>query len=686
MSTNRCFRNLIPGRLAAISAVAVWLATSPVTLLGAEDAKAAGDKLQKITFDEHIRPIFRENCAFCHNQDDKEAGLAVDNFAALMEGGSSGKVLVPGDVGGSRLWKLINHEEEPFMAPDEDKLAADQLALIKKWIDGGVLENAGSKAMVKKKTSLALAAPSGTGRPENPAMPEGLPKLPVVHAERPGAITAIASSPWAPVLAVAGQKQIVLYHSDTGELLGVLPFEEGIPYVLRFSRNGSLLLAGGGRGAHSGYAVLYDLKTGRRLTRVGDELDVVLAADINDDQTRVALGGPQRIVRIYSTETGELLHSIKKHTDWIYAIRYSPDGVLLATADRSNGLFVWEADTAREYLNLRGHRGAVTDVAWRPDSNVLASASMDGTVKLWEMNEGKNVKSWNAHSGGVMCVNYTHDGRIATAGRDKTAKAWSGDGGLQKQFPTFPEIALEATFTHDGSRVAAGDWSGQVQMWVAADAKQVAELSPNPPSLAMLIEAATAKHRAAQAAAQKAQAELAAAQQLAAQKTTAAKAAADQAASSASAIAATETQRKAAAQAVEAAAAATKTASETLAVATENLKKAKEAKAEEAAIKAATDAFAVATESLKKSEVAKAEADKQLAGNTAAAKAATDKAAADKAGADKATAEKAESEAQLATKQAPAGAAQKELAAAKSALDDLAAQKTAADGAAGDNN
>jgi WD40 repeat protein len=193
-------------------------------------------------------------------------------------------------------------------------------------------------------------------------------------------------------------------------------------------------------------------------------------------------------VRIFSTETGELLREIKKHTDWIYAVKYSPDGVLLATADRSNGLFVWEAATAREYLNLQGHKEAVCDVSWRPDSNVLASASMDGTVKLWEMNEGKNPKSWTAHGGGVSCINYTHDGRIVTAGRDKTAKAWSGDGNLLKQFPAFAEIALQATFTHDGQRVVAGDWAGQVRMWQTADAQPLAELTPNPPTLQVLLD------------------------------------------------------------------------------------------------------------------------------------------------------------------------------------------------------
>ena len=139
---------------------------------------------------------------------------------------------------------------------------------------------------------------------------------------------------------------------------------------------------------------------------VGEELDVVLAADINEDHTRIALGGPGRVVRIYSTADGSLLHEIRKHTEWIYAVEFSPDGVLLATADRNGGLFVWEAETAREYQNLAGHKAGVTDVSWRPDSNVLASASEDGTIKLWEMEGGKEIKNWAAHAGGVTAVEY----------------------------------------------------------------------------------------------------------------------------------------------------------------------------------------------------------------------------------------------------------------------------------------
>src|SRR5580698_3205410 len=254
------------------------------SVLRADDAPPA-----KITYDEHVRPILREHCATCHNQDTKKSDLAIDSYSALMHGGASGEVITAGDPDGSRLWGLVNHSEEPKMPPNQDKLPDAKLQVIRAWILGGALENAGSTAKAAKKPAMNLSLSAGSAKPAGPAiMPEGLWRQPVVSTTRAAAVTALASSPWAPLVAIAGQKQVSLYHSDSGNLLGVLPFPEGVPYVLKFSRSGALLLAGGGQGARQGKVVVFDVKTGQRAFEVGDELDVVLAADINENHTRIA--------------------------------------------------------------------------------------------------------------------------------------------------------------------------------------------------------------------------------------------------------------------------------------------------------------------------------------------------------------------------------------------------------------
>lgn len=482
------------------------------TVLAASAAKADD---AKVTYDDHVKPILREHCFTCHNASNAKSDLALDTYATTMQGGASGEVVLAGDLESSRLWMLVSHEEEPKMPPMQARLADEKLEVLKAWIMSGALENSGSVAKKSNKPKVDLSMSAGAARPEGPAiMPEGISKQPPAYLAKTRSVAGLATSPWAPVAAVAGHKQIVLYHTDHGELLGVLPFEEGTPHVLQFSRSGALLLAGGGRDASTGKVIVFDVKTGERVFEVGDELDAVLAADINEDHTRIALGGPQRVVHIYDTADGSLLHEIKKHNEWVTALEFSPDGVLLATGDRNGDLYVWEAETAREYQTLKAHTAAITATSWRLDSNILASSSEDGSVRLWEMENGQQVKNWGAHGGGTTWLRFATDGRLVTSGRDKLVKVWNQEGAEQAAFEPFADLALRCAFAHDGQHVLGGDWTGQIHLWNIADRQQIAALAMNPPTLEMAAQIA-AQQAAEASAAELAQAEqaLAAAQE-----------------------------------------------------------------------------------------------------------------------------------------------------------------------------
>jgi hypothetical protein len=661
----------------------------PLCLCGS--IASAAEPAKKLTYDEHVVPILRDKCLSCHNQDKKSGGLIMTSYTNFMEGGGSGKVIEPGKPDESYLLQLVEHKQQPNMPPKSPKLPPEQLAMLRQWIASGALENAGSKSKILNKPKIDFALPAvAKGKPDVPAMPGKLPLEPVVITPKASAITAIAASPWAPLVAVAGQKQILLYHTDTLELLGVLPFPEGVPHVLKFSKNGSLLIAGGGRGAKEGKVAVYNVTTGERIFTVGDEFDVVLAADISADQSLIALGGPSKMIRIYSTKDGQLLHDIKKHTDWIYALEFSPDGVLLATADRNGGVHVWESHNGREYLALRGHTAAVTDLSWRSDGNVLATCSEDTTIRLWEMENGGQIKNWGAHGGGCQSVRFAKDGRLGSTGRDRVTKLWDQNGAQQRAFEAFPDLGLRVAVTHDAGRVIAGDWTGQVKVWNTADGKPLGNLLANPPTVAQQLEnakkdlaAAQAKQdqlvaaaNASKAAADKANAELAAALKAVTDTANAAKAAADAvaplkgkldqvAAQLAAAQAALAPKEAAAKLLVEAAAKAKEAAAkvpdnkELAALATLNEGTATRAAAElpplqkqvvdlTAAHQAATDQHAAAAKHAEATKAAATAAAAQSEAMKASAKAATDQANADAAAV------------------APAGA---ELARAKAAVD-----------------
>ncbi len=469
---------------------------------------ARGQVPDKVNYNDHVLPIFRNSCLNCHNPDKKKAGLDLSTFQGAITGSENGKVLKSGDGAGSLLIKCVMPDGDPKMPPKGDRLPETEIAIIKKWIDGQLLETAGGKAIAAAANNVQVAVVSLTRPDGPPPMPHDLPLDPVVHTSKTNALTALGASPWAPLVALGGQKQILLYNTETLEPLGVLPFPEGFPTIIRFSRNGQLILTGGGRGGKSGKVVIWDVQTGARIATVGNEFDQVLAADLSADQQFVALGGPAKLVKIYATKDGRLVHSIKKHTDWVTAISYSPDGKLVASADRNGGVIVWEADKGKEYNVLAGHKGAVTGLSFM--TGVVASASEDATIKLWDVKEGKEIKSWAAHPGGVQSVDFTPDGRLVSCGRDKIARVWDQTGKQLMASEAFGDIALRAEMA--GERIVAGDWSGEVRVW-SLDGKRVGDLNPNPPTIAERLAAATKQITDVQASVPELQKQIAAAEE-----------------------------------------------------------------------------------------------------------------------------------------------------------------------------
>jgi len=462
-------------RLAAAALLPTLLTTSFL---------AAADEAAKRTFADDVFPILEAKCVNCHNTDEAKGGLDLASFGSTMTGGSGGAIVISEDPKASRLYTLASHIEEPIMPPKGTKATDEELKIIAEWIAGGLLETKNSKAKKTDKPKLDLTSVSSTGKPEGPpAMPEHLILEPSVVTRRPNAVPALAHSPWAPIVAVAGQKQILLYHSTDFDLLGVLPYPEGFPQTLNFSPNGAYLFCGGGRAGKSGNVVAWDIKTGERVIEVGKEFDIVLGAGGIPNMKKAVMGGPGRTIKLWDTVAGEQTSSVKKHTDWMLTAAYSPDGVVYATGDRNGNLYVWESATGYEFYTLKGHTLAVTDLDWRMDGNVLASSSEDGSIMLWEMNNGTQLKKWDAHPGGAQAVEFAPNGNIASVGRDKTVKLWKGDGTAIRSIAASDDVVISVAFSEDSKRVFSGDIFGNIKVWDAESGAELARIDPNPPPI-----------------------------------------------------------------------------------------------------------------------------------------------------------------------------------------------------------
>lgn len=429
-------------------------------------------------FEEQVRPIFKEHCTNCHNPDKKKADLDLTSTQGVQIGSSGGEVVKAGLPDTSVLYMVMNHHEDfDAMPPKKPKVPKAQLKIVRDWIAGGLIESADGKSQLRE---MSFDVSTGSSaRPESPYYPKDLPQItsPKTHAAAP--IIAMAASPSAEVIATSGHEEVHLFGRATPESeyerIGTLPFPEGSIYDLRFSRNGQLLVAAGGRGGFSGQAVIFDLETGKRQAVIGDEQDIVLSADISADHGLVAIGTPAKRVKIFSTKDGKLLHNIEKHTDWVTAVRFSPDGKLIASGDRNGGIHVWEADNAGIVYTLDEHKVKVTSLAWRSDSKLLASAGEDGKFVLWDVTDGWPTRSVQAHDEksesrysrrtGILDIAYSPQGNITTIGRDRAIRLWKTDGAKDKDSEISGALPTQIAILSDGTSAVVGNLSGDLRIW-----------------------------------------------------------------------------------------------------------------------------------------------------------------------------------------------------------------------------
>ncbi|QOV89464.1 PSD1 and planctomycete cytochrome C domain-containing protein [Humisphaera borealis] len=86
-------------------------------------------------FDKSVQPVLAAHCVECHGGAKKKSGLDLTSRAKVLEGASSGPVVVAGAASQSLLVQLLDAKSDPHMPPKK-QLAADDIATIAQWING----------------------------------------------------------------------------------------------------------------------------------------------------------------------------------------------------------------------------------------------------------------------------------------------------------------------------------------------------------------------------------------------------------------------------------------------------------------------------------------------------------------------------------------------------------------------
>ncbi|MGI9457084.1 MAG: DUF1592 domain-containing protein, partial [Aeoliella sp.] len=87
-------------------------------------------------FETKIAGLFARNCLECHDSAAREGGLDLSRKVAALEGGDSGKAIIPGNSAESLLWEQVDSNSMP---PEGDPLSTLDKALLRQWIDSGAV-------------------------------------------------------------------------------------------------------------------------------------------------------------------------------------------------------------------------------------------------------------------------------------------------------------------------------------------------------------------------------------------------------------------------------------------------------------------------------------------------------------------------------------------------------------------
>ena len=97
-------------------------------------------KVEKVSFEKEIAPIIKDMCFKCHGGEKVKGKFKLNTKALAMEGGESGKAILPGKPALSKFFtSLTDPDEDLLMPPPKEKArpTKEQIERVRLWIEQG---------------------------------------------------------------------------------------------------------------------------------------------------------------------------------------------------------------------------------------------------------------------------------------------------------------------------------------------------------------------------------------------------------------------------------------------------------------------------------------------------------------------------------------------------------------------
>ena len=429
---------------------------------------------QSVDYTKQIVPFFDTYCIDCHSADDADGEFVLDTFAALMKGGKEGAAIVVGKGNESMLVKFLEGRsgrggKNEFMPPGKrEKLKAEEIALIKAWIDAGA-----------KGPIIAEGKPM----PKEVITPKIMPTVPPKRS-----IQAMAFSPKVQMIAVGRYGEVELLNPVTRAVIRKLTGIKGKANAVAFSPDGDAVYAAGGEAGIVGEVKRWKTSDGALQQSFEGHLDAAYALAVSPDGKLIATGAYDQKIRLWDTATGKEVALLKGHNGAVNGLSFRPDGKVLASASADRTVKLWSIPTGQRLETLSQPTKEQTSAVFSADGKQLFAAGSDNRIRLWNIStdakEGTNkiVTSRFAHEGGILRLALSLDGKLlASTSTDKSLKLWS-TADLTEKLPLEkqPDWSSALAFT-DKAQLVAGRINGSLSVYESTTGKAVMAPVPAKP-------------------------------------------------------------------------------------------------------------------------------------------------------------------------------------------------------------
>jgi len=421
---------------------------------------------EAVSYHRHIAPILTAKCAGCHHPGKLKGKLDLSSHEALMKGGKHGVSIVAGDASKSLLVEKIVGDE-PEMPPEGDPLTGEEIARIRRWIDGGAKDDT----------------------PVEPVRSAGPP------ASYPGPLPneSLAYSPDGALLAVSGYHEVLLLDAGGAGLVARLPGSAPRVGWLSFSADGKwLCVAGSEPGRGSGEVQLWDV--GRRKLHRTFEVapHTVFGVSISQDNKRIAFGGADHTVRMIDVATGEEILLFRNHADWVLGTCFTKDGKRLLSGGRDKAMKIIDLDQGRFVDDINNPNEKVLTLARHPTMDRVVYGGDQGTAYVYNISDNQKrtaarrdtnlVRKLERQSGSIHAVAYSDDGKlIAAGGSDPEVRIHDAESGKRVAvLKGHTRAVFDLAFHPDGKRVATCGGDGMVRIHDARTGKLRRAFCPLP--------------------------------------------------------------------------------------------------------------------------------------------------------------------------------------------------------------